>query len=279
MTQMAQVDTTSVILKTEDVVVKSHAEEKFRTRKWSFTLNNYTEEEMTQMTHFSGKLVFSKETGESGTPHLQGYIELKNARTLSGLKKELKINRIHLEPSYKNRQANVLYCVKEGNVIRNDFGKIYTGADLPKRDQLYEWQLNLLDIIENKRDDRTIYWFWEDIGNAGKSRFGKYLCFHYKNICLLTATKSADILTAVDEKYDTYILDFPRTLGPDFCPFTAIEQVKNGFITDSKLKKEARILMFDPPTVIIFSNYPPERKKLSQDRWQIYNIHTNTWEV
>lgn len=278
MAQMAQDGTTAVILKDKAVVLQSHAEEKFRSRRWSFTLNNYTENEMAQMTQFSEKIVCGKEMGENGTPHLQGYIELKNPRTLSGLKKQLNIPRIHLEPSYKNRQANINYCVKENEIIRNDFGKVYKGNDLPKEDDLYDWQKYIVELIKKRADDRHVYWFYEEYGNSGKSKFGKYLCFHNKNVCLTTATKSADILTAVNECYDTYILDFPRTLGQDYCPYTAIEQLKNGFITDSKLKKESRILMFDPPHVIIFSNNPPDRSKLSKDRWCVFNIHTNLWE-
>lgn len=280
MEQMEQSGTDGVILENKPSVLPTNAEEKFKSRNWSFTLNNYTEKEMEQMEHFSNCLmVFGKETGEQDTPHLQGYLELKNPRTLSGLKKALGINRIHLEPSYKNRYANVKYCTKQDAIVRNDFGETYIGKDLPKLEDLYEWQLYILDLIEKEPDDRHIYWFYEPHGRGGKTKFGKYLCFHHPQVCLLTCTKSADILTVVDPKFKTYVLDFPRSLGPDFCPYNGIEQLKNGFVSDSKLKKQARLLMFNPPHVIIFSNEPPNRTKLSADRWQVYNIHTNTWEL
>lgn len=280
MAQLAQSGTDPVILKSEGsglLHALPNTEERFRTRCWSFTLNNYTDNELAQINGTEiGKIIFGKE--DQGTPHLQGFIELKNPRTLSGLKKGLQLPRIHLEPSYKNRYANIKYCSKEGNVVRNDFGFIYQGADLPHPKDFFDWQNFIVDLIPQKPDDRHVYWFYEPQGNSGKTKFGKYLAFHNKNVCLLTATKSADILTAVGECFNTYIFDFPRTLGPDYCPYTAIEQVKNGFITDSKLKKQARILMFDPPHIICFANEPPCRSKLSADRWRIYNIYLSQWE-
>lgn len=251
-----------------------------RSRKWSFTLNNFTEEEITQLhsTFQNCKIIFGEETGESGTPHLQGYLEFTDAKTMTSVKKILGTDRVHLEPAKKNRQANINYCSKEGNVLRDDFSTTYTGRDLPKKNDLYPWQTDILALISETPDDRSIHWFYEPHGNSGKSKFGKYLCFHCPNVCLTTATKSNDILTCVEEQYDTYILDFPRTLGSDYCPYTALEQLKNGFITDAKLKKKARRLLFNPPHVIVFSNYPPDKSKLSMDRWKIFNIYTNTWE-
>lgn len=270
--EITQDYTAAVILKTAAV----------RSRKWSFTLNNFTHAELTQITQGYDfcKIVFGREIGDSGTPHLQGYLEMSNAKTMTALKKLLDIDRIHLEPSFKCRTANVRYCIKGGDVIRNDFGVIYTGADLPKPDELYDWQRSILSLLNSAPDDRSIYWYYEPIGNSGKSKFGKYLAFHFPNVCLTTATKSNDILTAVADTYTAYVLDFPRTINEDkdYTPYKAIEQLKNGFITDSKLKKESRRIMFNPPHVIIFSNSPPEKSKLSLDRWKIYNIYTNTWE-
>lgn len=259
------------------------ASERFRSRRWSITVNNYTESDLELLAQWkinNFKCVAGLEDGkECNTPHVQGYIEFPNPRTFKGLKREFP-NQWHFEPSYKNRQANINYCTKECNVFVNSWEyEIYAGDDLPKSSQLYDWQKDLIEKINNKPDPRCIYWYYEPHGNSGKSTFGKYLAFHYNNVCLTTATKSADILTCVDTQYNCYVLDFPRTLGSDFAPFTAIEQLKNGFITDSKLKKQSRMIMFNPPHVIIFSNYFPKVEKLSRDRWRIFNIYTKVWEM
>lgn len=280
-TQITQPNTELCNTKIESSVVQTHADEKWRCRNWSIVLNNYTEDDIYTFTHLEdckGKVC--KEVGKSGTPHLQSYFEFKNAKSMMAIKKLFKNDKLHCEPAYKCREANKRYCVK-GEIIRDDFPTTfkYQGRDLPKEEDLYDWQKFIVDLISKPADDRHVYWFYEPEGNSGKTKFGKYLCFHNPNVCLTTATKSADILTSVNDHFNVYILDFPRTLGSDYCPYTAIEQLKNGFITDAKLKKEARIVMFDPPHVIIFSNHPPERSKLSRDRWQVYNIYTNTWEL
>lgn len=276
MEQMEHAGTGSVILNKDPVQLLTHTEEKFKTRNWSFTLNNYTEEQLEQMEHMENmKMVFGKEVGENGTKHLQGYIEFKSPRTMSGVKKTLGIKQIHLEPSYKGRMANIRYCIKEENVVRNDFPSIqhYTGKDLPSESCLYPWQRSISEIIlEKKKTNRQIIWIVEPNGNTGKSMFGKYLEFHNKHISYSRISKSADILTSVSLEYSIYYFDFPRTNGPQFCPFQALECVLDGVVDDCKLKKTPRKLRFDPPWVVVVSNFEPDTDKLSKDRWKIFTI-------
>jgi len=54
-----------------------------RIRNWCGTLNNYTEQELDQFNYiyrapptFVSYLIYGKEIGDNGTPHLQFYIEL-----------------------------------------------------------------------------------------------------------------------------------------------------------------------------------------------------------
>lgn len=62
-----------------------------RSRAWCFTLNNYTDD---CINHLDGVqcryLLYGKEIGEQGTPHLQGYIVFKSARTLASVRKNYK---------------------------------------------------------------------------------------------------------------------------------------------------------------------------------------------
>lgn len=59
-----------------------------RTRAWCFTLNNYSEKEYETIKGVSCRyIVVGKEVGDSGTPHLQGYIEFDNPRVMAGVKK------------------------------------------------------------------------------------------------------------------------------------------------------------------------------------------------
>lgn len=87
-----------------------------RNRSWCFTLNNYSNEEYNNIINIDCKyLIVGKEVGESGTPHLQGYIEFENARTLNGVKKLIS-NRSHLEIRRGTPLQASDYCKKE-----NDF--------------------------------------------------------------------------------------------------------------------------------------------------------------
>lgn len=53
-----------------------------RSRKWTLTLNNYTEEQRTALLDLPSLAyaIIGKETGENGTPHLQGYLKVSLRR-------------------------------------------------------------------------------------------------------------------------------------------------------------------------------------------------------
>lgn len=86
-------------------------------RRFCFTLNNYTEEELEIISNNHGRfkyLIYGKEVGESGTPHLQGFcITLSPIRytTLKGLLS----NRCHVERAMGTSAQAADYCKKDGN--------------------------------------------------------------------------------------------------------------------------------------------------------------------
>lgn len=86
-------------------------------RSWTFTLNNYTEDECEFLSdrfiHLCTTLLVSKEVGASGTPHLQGYFSLKRTSRLAALKK--KIPRAHFEIARGDRNDNRAYIFKPGS--------------------------------------------------------------------------------------------------------------------------------------------------------------------
>lgn len=242
---------------------------------WCFTLNNYNEENIKEICAKNIELkryVFQEEIGESGTPHLQGYLQFKvKKRPMSVFKNE----RIHWELT-RNIDASIEYAQKEET--RKPNGRIFKfGFREVRRDTrfdnaiLKDWQADLVKKLEVEPDDRKIYWYVDTDGNHGKSWFCKWAFLNLKECKPITCTKSADILMSADEYTRTYIFDFPRCLG-DFCPYNAIEQLKNGLTMDAKLKKDVRVCSFAPPHVVIFSNHYPEMNKLSLDRWEIIKL-------
>jgi len=62
--------------------------QKLRTRGWTFTINNDTFEDLIGLIETDFEyLVIGFEVGDSGTPHIQGYIYFKNPRMLKGVRK------------------------------------------------------------------------------------------------------------------------------------------------------------------------------------------------
>lgn len=94
-------------------------------RNWCFTLNNYAPidvmtlllsptEEHRVSTPVVTYICFGEEVGESGTPHLQGYLELKTKSRLAGVKKITGLEKAHFEMRRGTQQQAVDYCKKDG---------------------------------------------------------------------------------------------------------------------------------------------------------------------
>lgn len=87
-------------------------------RHWCFTLNNYVDEDVTRIRELGGSnaaefVVFGREVGESGTPHLQGYICFSR-RTSLRCAREAVGTRAHLEIMRGTPSQAAAYCEKGG---------------------------------------------------------------------------------------------------------------------------------------------------------------------
>jgi len=77
-------------------------------------LNNYVAARFEEILSINCKyVVIGKEVGESGTPHLQGYIYFEQPKSMKQLK-ELIVG-AHLEISKGTAAQNRVYCTKDGN--------------------------------------------------------------------------------------------------------------------------------------------------------------------
>lgn len=114
-----------------------------RGKRWVFTLNNYTnEEEAALAALFEGDDVqygiYGRETGDSGTPHLQGYVAFNEQHTFNQAKTKLG-NRVHLELSRGTPKEASDYCKKDGDY--NEYGSLptQTNSKKGKYELLVEW--------------------------------------------------------------------------------------------------------------------------------------------
>nr|DAV46089.1 MAG TPA: Putative viral replication protein [Cressdnaviricota sp.] len=85
-------------------------------KRWCFTLNNYLESDFSRICSWASSscvfAVIARERGDSGTPHLQGYLEFSAKRALPFLKSGVS-NRAHFEVARGSAAENVTYCSKQ----------------------------------------------------------------------------------------------------------------------------------------------------------------------
>lgn len=85
-------------------------------RNYTFTVNNPTESDVASLEAIPCKyIVYGQETGESGTPHKQGTVVFKSAKTLSAAIKALP-KRAHVEVC-KFIHKSIEYCKKDGDFV------------------------------------------------------------------------------------------------------------------------------------------------------------------
>lgn len=107
-------------------------------RNFCFTLNNYTEAEYNNIfnNEWIQYIIIGKEIGESGTPHLQGYIELKTRKSLKQLRDEIS-KRWHIEPRRGNQNQAIYYCMK-GSQSHTEWKKMGVKGPNFKKDADYK---------------------------------------------------------------------------------------------------------------------------------------------
>lgn len=239
--------------------------------RYDFVINNWTEQEYKNLCSsvptIAKKWIIAKEIGKSGTPHLQCFVSLK---------KKLRIVQLHKIPGFerasmrkcRNEDALIEYCKKDGDYISGGFPK-----PIKIINNLYSWQQKIEAIYLTEPDDRKIYWFWEPVGNIGKSAFVKYMVVKY-NCLFCDGGKKSDLINLAFnndmDKCKAIIWDLPRATQGHIS-YGAIECFKNGLICNTKY--ETGVKAFNPPHVFIFANYEPEeQEKLSADRWVITKL-------
>ena len=247
----------------------------FRLRKGVFTLNNYTDTEYRDIITWLEKdakvAIVGKEVGEEGTPHLQGYFEFKNARNIKS-----KMPRAHIEKRKGSVKDNFVYCSKDGNYWHKGFNirQLNWKVEIKK---MKWWQEDILEKIDKPPDDRTINWYWEEKGCAGKTTFIKYcICNKPDKGIIVLSGKAADMKHMIVEykKKNDYLpeiifMNVPRT-SLEYLSYTGIEEIKDMLFFSGKY--EGGMVCGPNPHIFIFANEKPRYSAMSEDRWNIVNI-------
>lgn len=135
-------------------------------KRWCFTLNNYTEGEYQLLADLCDSPhvaygVLGRETGDSGTPHIQGFVIFDTNKRFAAAK-QLLGSRVHLELAKGSAKQASDYCKKEGDF--NEYGKC--PGEKSKRT---DWE-RVKDWCDQRDSQPTDYELFE----AFPSLYGRY---------------------------------------------------------------------------------------------------------
>lgn len=170
-----------------------------RLRRFVFTLNNWTQAEYDSLTvEFAPTttwMIIGKETGENGTPHLQGACILGTQCSFSKLKTWIGLKRAHIESMRGSPEDSRAYCTKEDlaafecgtlpspgkrNDLRQAIGRVLGGESVRNlaRDEdgavavakFYKGLTVVRSLnIPQRTEPPKVFWFWGPTG-VGKTR-------------------------------------------------------------------------------------------------------------
>lgn len=252
-----------------------------RSRAWFFTYNNPHKDAVGTLMHkFSNiKYVFQLERGESGTVHLQGCVRYKHPRE-NWPEIEIEWAKKINWKRCRNWRASIRYCTKVATRIDGPWTNIKgltwraTIEDPLKDKEYYPWQKEIVELVQTKPDERTIYWYYDTKGCCGKTSLAKHLKIKYLNKLLYANGNSKDVLCGLKfklESHDVKVIIFGLTRGDEYkVSYKALEIVKDGIGFSGKY--ESGDFLINPPHVIVFANFEPDTNMLSKDRWKIVEI-------
>lgn len=213
-------------------------------------------------------MVVGREVGESGTPHLQGYMQFRHPITFSALKRVLP--KMHIERARGSGRDNLTYCSKEGDFFEigelpiehtqasaETWRSILSAAEsgnwdfikreyprvwIAFREKLISMRVPMTDVIDGDTQNE----WWVGPTGTGKSRlawdkFGK-ICYQ-KSLNKWWDGYDAQPVVIIEEwSPKNEVTASNLKIWADRYPFTA--QVKGG--TLQKIR---------PTKVIVISNY------------------------
>ena len=103
----------------------------------------------------------------------------------------------------------------------------------------------------------------------GKTWFTKYMVFHYpKQVIKFTNAKSNDTKYAWGGQKIVFF-DYSRS-QEGHINYEVLEDLKDGIYLNAKY--ESQMEWWKSPHIVCFSNFAPDKSKLSWDRWDVHSF-------
>lgn len=249
---------------------------------WVFTIHKVTKSGKTltddMISSISSKIMelcdkglMAHELGSEGeTPHIQGYLKFKTKRRPQQTFSDI-CDWVRYEKQKGKDADQLTYISKENPPF------FILGYPKPVKiiDPTYEWEQQILNILKTEPDDRTIYWYWSEEGCKGKTSFCKYLTVKFGAIAL--SGKAADMRNGVIDYVksngstpELVLIPIPRSFNTDYLNYEGIENIKDMYFYSGKY--EGGQVCGNPPHLFVFANEPPDKSKMSDDRWHVVQI-------
>jgi len=206
-------------------------------KKWCFTLNNYTENDIKYMIEQSaafGRIIFETEVGDEGTPHLQGFVKFHNKKRPLSIYKNECLHTAEESPTGKagwidwskakgTEIDSWFYCTEDyrakkpwARLFHNHYPEfekwlkeiLRSHKTLGQKrvaickytySELKPHQKNVVDLIlDTEPDDRTIHVNWSKEFKTGKTTTMRYLLINHPELVLqIPSGKSSDIINCI----------------------------------------------------------------------------------
>jgi Putative viral replication protein len=233
-----------------------------RFKKWCFTLNNYTNDHVLFLTGlFPDKckyLVFGKEIGASGTPHLQGFIWLITEASLVQALALLGCPGIHIEVAKGSPQQASAYCKKDGDVT--EVGELKSGSG--KRNDwhdLRDWLKSLplppsdLELLEQcphlmARHRASIHWMIQKLCPHPRLQTG--------DLRVWQSALERQLLEAPDDRTVLFVVDPSGNTGKTWFQKFMITKYPNEVQLLLTGKRDDMTYAVDTDRVIFMINVP-----------------------
>lgn len=239
-------------------------------RAYCFTLNNYCDGHILalqrELTAMSDYIVYGKEVGEQGTPHLQGYCKLKKKTRINTIHKfwdEIVGKRANISKANGNAAQNRVYCTKDGDY--------YESGEIPrqgKRNDITAFVNRIkegatdLDLIDEHPNEFVKY------HKAGskirkiiqRKRKQEELVEEYKECELRTwQTLVINKLAEQDDRKVTWVYDPVGNLGKSWLA-SYLEATENAFVVTNGKTVDIAYAYDDQPIVVFdYSRCQEER--------------------